>query len=327
MLAIGLVALLLGAGGAVASPAARPTVHWKPVSVYVTAPAGRAWDRMAYDPVSGQFVLYGGFNAYIGFYTDTWLFAGGLWAQANTSTHPTAQTGEEVVYDPTLGGVLAFGGQAMYGSAYYNSTWLWKNGAWAQLHPTVSPSPRSQYALAWDAYDKEVVLFGGLDPAGTDLSDTWVFNGTTWTQVHPGAVPDGRQFASLVYDPLDGLTVLVGGQNATLGGALGGTWAFQSGNWTLLKHNATTPDLEFMYASTLKNGTPVLFGGQPYATGVPQNVTYEFYGLAWHRVRAPHPPPAAVNGAMALDPKSGENLLFGGKTASATYPNTSWALT
>ena len=48
------------------------------------------------------------------------------------------------------------------------------------------PNPRSNFAFAYDATRREVVMFGGTDLSNNlELGDTWVWAGTGWTRRDP----------------------------------------------------------------------------------------------------------------------------------------------
>lgn len=312
-----------GAGGAVAhSSGSPPKLRWLEITS-PTMPAARDWAAMAYDAADHDVVLYGGYNPTAGgLYSDTWTFQGGVWTERYPTAHPPATSGLVLAYDPTLKGVVAFGGQAAYGSAFYNDTWLYKGGNWTNLTPPgPSPPSRSQYSMAYDAAAGELMLFGGESPRSTDLSDTWTFNGTAWKQIHPTVSPPGRQFAGMVYDPVAGAVLLVGGLNATVGDEPG-TWVYRAGNWTNLSRPGPLPALDFPYVSSTQNGTPLLFGGHDQATGISFNSTYEFLGTHWRSVRSVHAPGPRNNGGFAYDARDHWVVLFGGRSATGWLGDT-----
>lgn len=338
---LGLFGSLLTIGLLTASTASAVPLHgqlrWTLLSTS-SAPSPRKYVQMAYDAYTGKVVEYGGYNqnANPQFYYDTWTFARGSWSRVNTTTHPSAPSGLVLAYDPALHGVLAFGGEAPFSSAYYNDTWLFSGGNWTLLHPTVSPSPRSQYAMAWDAFDNEIVLFGGTGPVPTNssngtstfvsstLHDTWVFNGTTWMRVRSTLHPDGRSGARMVFDPSDNLTLLVGGYHASAW--LNQTWAFQAGQWTLLP-NTATPIHNLAYLANLPNGTPIMFGGEfPNKPMQKYNTSFEFLGGVWQRVGEKNAPPPLANGGLVYDAADGYDVLYGGGFSSLYCTGETWTL-
>jgi hypothetical protein len=282
----------------------------------VSAPSKRNWFGMAYDAKDNYTVLYGGYNGVSGtLFSDTWTFVSGKWTALNLAIHPSGDSGLILVYDPALKGVVAFGGEAPFGSAYYNDTWLFHHGTWTQLFPTVSPPPRSQYAMAYDAADSEIVMFGGYDGSAHELSDTWVFNGATWAKVTTSTSPDGRQFASMVYDSLTHHTLLVAGTNSTIGSTID-TWAFHAGTWKLIV-GSNTQSRVHTPVSAMGNGTPMFFGGQlNFTSSTLFNSSFEFFGGSWHMVTFAHAPSPRENGGLVYDAKDGHMLDFGG----GTYP-------
>ena len=310
--------------GAGAAPAHR--ISWHQIMTS-TSPAPRDRAGIAYDPADNYTVLYGGYNAYgAPFYYDTWAYSAGVWHSLNPAHHPTSPTGLVMAYDPALSGVLEFGGEAPYGSAFYNDTWLFHGGNWTLLSPTVSPPARSQYMMAYDAADSEMVLFGGIDGATNELSDTWVFNGTTWAQVVSSHHPQGRQFGSMVYDAAANGVLLLGGRNASLG-AVAGTWLFSAGHWSKVP-NAGTPLRSFMLASPMANGTPLIFGGLATGGSNVYNTSFEFFSGAWHKVHFANAPPQRGITSMTYDAHDGYVFLFGGWNATNGYMvlGDSWAL-
>jgi len=67
--------------------------------------------------------------------------------------------------------------------------------------------------MAWDGAARNIVLFGGIDSAGTFLNDAWTWDGTTWTQQFPPVSPPPRRFdtTGMPYDVATGTVVLFGG--------------------------------------------------------------------------------------------------------------------
>ena len=65
--------------------------------------------------------------------------------------------------------------------------------------------------MAYDAARARVVLFGGVDPAGTALADTWEWDGSDWTKRTPAASPPARMSHALAFDLIRAKVVLFGG--------------------------------------------------------------------------------------------------------------------
>ena len=60
--------------------------------------------------------------------------------------------------------------------------------SWMQLFPATSPTPRSYFAMTYDAASEKVIVFGGFDGAGY-LNDIWTFDGVNWTKVNTPPCP------------------------------------------------------------------------------------------------------------------------------------------
>lgn len=315
------------AGSASAGPATTGTaLHWSLLTPS-PAPSARAWVTMADDPSDGYVVLYGGYNAYTGIYSDTWTYSAGNWTQLAQNTTPGGAIGLTLAYDPALHGVLTFGGQ--YAAP---QTWLFKSGNWSQIVTKTAPPARFGYAMAYDAYDHEMVMFGGQAGNNTNvfLSDTWVFNGTDWARVPGYHHPTGRIGASMVYDAALQSVLLVGGRNTSYGVGETGTWAFQNGTWNWLYGAHTPAPRNFPYLTTLGNGTPVMYGGTTPNGATYYDGTWEFYGAAWHHVYAKNLPSGRNDGAITYDASDGYVLMFGGSIPTSsgyhTYTAQTWTL-
>ena len=75
--------------GADASMSAPDTATWVQLSPGSSPPA-RSYLAMAYDPVSGKIIMFGGFDG-VGYLNDTWTFDGVTWTQVATNTPPPAR--------------------------------------------------------------------------------------------------------------------------------------------------------------------------------------------------------------------------------------------
>jgi Galactose oxidase, central domain len=182
---------------------------------------------MTYVPATRTIVLFGGANLAggDGGFSDTWTWDGiaKTWTQQNPTTHPSAPTTNQLVYDEATSTVVLFGGVTT-NLTDLDDTWTWDGTNWTQQFPSSSSSPRNSPAMAYDPGLRAVVLFGGA--VGTccsdNLNDTWTWNGVNWTEIHPAnTLPHGRNSAGMTYDPAYKALLLFGGQAAE---PLGDTW-------------------------------------------------------------------------------------------------------
>ena len=169
---------------------------------------------MAYDPGTGQLVLFGGADS-SGRLNDTWTWDGSNWTHQSPASSPPARYVASMAYDPGTGQLVLFGG---YGTHYFGDTWTWNGSAWTQQSPASSPPARLGASMTYGSATAQLVLFGGYN--GGYLGDTWAWNGSTWAQQSPSASPPPRDSASTAYDPGTGQLVVFGGQNTNGNGFL-----------------------------------------------------------------------------------------------------------
>jgi hypothetical protein len=135
-----------------------------------------------------------------------------------------------MAYDARDGYIVLFGGVGTSGNLL-NDSWAFESGKteWVKLTPALSPSPRCNASVVFDAKDDYLVLFGGAGTHGP-LSDTWRFAGGKWKELTLSKFPPARSAAGATYDPNAEKVLLFGGEGPS--GPLGDTWAFSGGHWT-----------------------------------------------------------------------------------------------
>ena len=188
---------------------------------------------------------------------------------------------------------------------------------WQPLQPALSPSPRRNFAVAWDSLRNQVVLFGGRD-GSTVLDETWVFTGGTWLQRFPAAMPSPRAASGMVFDSARGRCVLFGGgANLTL---LQDTWEWDGGTWSP-SQPANRPGARSGMAMAYDplRARSVLFGGVDSSHQELSDL-WEYDGSIWQLQTPTGLQPAARVGARAVfDPSRGEVVLLGGFAAAPLF--------
>jgi uncharacterized repeat protein (TIGR02543 family) len=180
---------------------------------------------MAYDPSTGQLVLFGGSDG-TGTANDTWTWNGTTWTQQlQSSASPSGRESASMAYDTDAGQLVLFGGFGSSYGVYPDDTWNWNGTTWTQMSPATSPPGRGSAAMAYDPDSAQLVLFGGYS-APSVLNDTWDWNGSTWAQVTPPTSPSIRTGASMAYDTGTAQLVLFGGSSDP-STELNDTWEFQ----------------------------------------------------------------------------------------------------
>src|SRR5271170_4793952 len=141
---LGLCLIIASATFAVLVPgpeagATTPPPTWEQLSP-ATSPSARAETSMAYDPGTGQLVLFGGnVEGNVGG-NDTWTWNGTTWTKLSPATSPPDRYYTSMAYDPGTGQLVLFGGQGSGGPL--NDTWTWNGTTWTKLSPATSPSAR-----------------------------------------------------------------------------------------------------------------------------------------------------------------------------------------
>jgi hypothetical protein len=200
------------------------------------------WGQLAYDAWDGYTVLFGGMSATEGGSTaaeldGTWSYSHGTWkALSNTggvSPDFFNSAGASITYDPVDHEVILVG---VPSNGTGEQTWTFSEGRWTQLHPVAEPPARWYAAFAYDAVDREAVLYGGLllHSNGSESwpSDTWVFANNNWTEaIQSGPVGSYQTGQEMAYDSETGTLVLLASSSTT--GQVS-TLVFDNHTWSVL---------------------------------------------------------------------------------------------
>jgi hypothetical protein len=234
-------------------------------------PEPRTQSAMAYDAERGEVVLFGGIDQvshrttstswaivvkdphtrYLDkggnvlgnevAYRDTWIWDGRDWTQRDPARMPPARWGHVMAYDAARKQIVLFGGIDDSDRRLLNDTWVWDGSIWEQKTPAHVPPARAQHTMGYDRVHRQVILFGGSGPNGSNqcvLNDTWVWDGRDWINADPpGDLPEARCWAGMDYDLGRERVILNGG---TAFGATGqgtgvdGPWAWDGDRWIRL---------------------------------------------------------------------------------------------
>ena len=314
-------------------PSASSSSVWTDLSAKLsTNPPARYLGSMVYDPVDHYVVLFGGSNGVP--MSDTWTYANGQWTQLSPSSSPSQRYIAMATWDGADNYLLLFGGYDSSTGLTNNETWTFVGGQWTELSPANLPPTRWRGAMAYDAGDGYVVLFGGTATAAstTGQSDTWEFVGGVWTNVTTTVTgsPPGRYRAEMTYDSADGYILLFGGcTSSTCNPTSQDTWTFSAGAWTKLTPT-TKPGGRAYEGLTYDalDGYVLMFGGENYATTSGYTDTWEFHGGNWTDLTSgltTHPSTRAFE-MIAYDALDGYTVLFGGQNpAGGSFFSDTWA--
>ncbi len=320
-------------------------VRWTQLSADAPAPSPRSAAAMAYDPLLGAVVLFGGYFVQVAAAGDTWLFQNGAWTDVTptSGSSPPARWSAAMTYDPALGKIVMFGGRDL--SQFFNDTWEYGASGWSEVSSPSAPSPRLT-SITYDTAIGAVVLFGGGIgnlPAGSEsawqrFSDTWEFTGAGWRNVTTDLAQSPPAMATtIVYDPNDGDAMIVGGSNApTACVPLVEQWIFTGTSWEDQATLAPTGpggsggiSGESMVFDSQLNAV-VAFGGLiPLEPGIctVSGATWVYSNGNW----------TDLTGALAVSPAGRQQvqladapdgvLMFGGNVVYGAYTGDTWELT
>lgn len=220
-----------------------------------SAPSPRTSASMAFDAVTGELVLFGGYNGTLRL-GDTWTFDGSRmrWRAERPKVSPVAVTGPMAFQDPGTGHACVFGG--FDGRFYQLTTFRWTGRTWERVQSAHQPSARGAGIIANDPVLHQVVLFGGL--GDVNPNNTWVWDGTDWTLQNPTIQPPLRYYSAAAYDPSAQGVVMFGG-----GPSLGDTWVWTGTDWVEQFPVVSPPPRESLsMAYDEAVGHALLFGGE-----------------------------------------------------------------
>jgi len=199
-------------------------------------PPARRGACMAFDPLRGVCVLFGGGVGYTvtPMLADTWEWDGTTWLQRASPTSPPARIGACLVGDPARGNVVLLGGNFGAAIGTPRDTWTWDGVAWQQRFPQNPPPGRMDAGGAYDAQEQLVVVFGGQEmlPGQTFHDTVWVWDGVDWQEDTRSPRPPAQMAYSLAYDSARDRIVKFGGYWTAVEQA---TWEYQVGarsTWT-----------------------------------------------------------------------------------------------
>jgi PKD repeat protein len=135
-------------------------------------PGPLGFSQMAYDPATGDVVLFGGTELF-SIYADTWELYSGQWWNVTPKASPPGRAYGSMIYDPGLTSLVMLGG--LNASVdYANDTWVFAATGWTEQKPSTSPQVRGSYVLALDATGTTPILEGGNNNTVT-FGDTWAY--------------------------------------------------------------------------------------------------------------------------------------------------------
>ncbi len=272
---------------------------------------------MAYDPATGQLVLFGGAG-----YTDTWSYA--IPANANvwqnvSSSGPSVQAGATMTYDPQTAQLLLYGSNS---NGTQLNTWGWSGSSWSQLATDISnpySSPEGRTSMVYDPATGQMLRVSGS--SDQTYKQTFEWDGSSWTQIPTTISPLTIEDTVMDYDPATGQLVLF----ASVDSGLAETWTWDGTDWTRLSPTTSPPGRNLgSLAYDPATAQLILFGG--YDGNNALGDTWAWDGTSWTKFTPGFSPSARFSASMAFDPEIGQLILFGGFDGNNNVQDT-WAWT
>ncbi len=197
-------------------------------------PTPRTQANLAYDPLRGELVMFGGSvddpNSIDDIPTnETWIFDGTSWSAKTPATSPAPRLGAAMYFDLNRGRVVLVSGfPTVTGDA---ELWEWTGTTWQSI-PSTLPL-RAFASVAFDSARGACVLYSGVGTTFGEFGDTWHFDGTTWTRdLDTSSVPT-RTTTAIAYYPTRRNEVLFAGA-ITGSSVYDDTWQFDGSSWQQL---------------------------------------------------------------------------------------------
>jgi Carboxypeptidase regulatory-like domain/Galactose oxidase, central domain len=238
-----------------------------------------------------------------------------------------------MIANDSSGIAIDFGGVSS--GALVNSTFAYNEAtnSWSALTPLKTPSPRADFAFAFDPTTGTAVLFGGLTNLSTlqVSNETWTYDvgASRWTLTMHGPAPPPREGAAFAVVPSLGMAFLYGGwnQNFSDHGSLtySDLWEFNlsTSSWTNVSvFGPRPPPLEgaVMTWDPLTQRLEMFGGCYPCSAAVWQ---FDPISQRWTAPGSPSPSPTPrARGNWAFDPTLGADLLFGGTDGNVVFNDT-----
>jgi hypothetical protein len=307
---------LPGPGGASPLEAGVPTENnWsqRPIPNF-SEPFGRSYGAVAYDPLAGDGVIFGGKSVSGATLNDTWVNDGdfpGFWANFSDQVNgsPPPLTNASFAYDRSDGYFVLFGGRFANGTDS-GETWEFRGlSDWVDVTSYQARSPPAQAGagFAYDLDDATTVLLNGVGNAST-----WTFHDGNWSVAPTAVTPSARHGEAFGYDPLDHALLLFGGTVGTE--RLNDTWEYSAGAWQALSPPKSPPASAWPVASYDPHGP-----GELLYLGDQSLSTWEFANDRWTAVSASGPgaPAPRLGAELYFDKIVDHDILFGG----VEFPN------
>ncbi len=249
---------------------------------------------VAYDPVHGQLVVFGGQDEHGTSRGDTWtlsLGASPTWARDSSGGGPCPRTGVTGIWDPGTNQFAIFGGQAAPWGFYMSDTWEqsmtspygWSNPSGSPDcnstldNPTNVPDRRGYHVMIYDSANSRMLVHAG-DYEGQIGDDVFTSSddGANWSEMGNPHLSLPRMSHTGVYDAGRKRMIIFGGTQSEGGVGMNDAWELSLGApgseaWTQLSPSGTAPQARQEQAAAFDpvQDRMIVFGGLSNSGGNP----------------------------------------------------------
>jgi Galactose oxidase, central domain len=296
----------------------------------------RAGHVAVYDTERERVVIFGGYDAYDEFKSDTWAVSttpSSSWERiAESGPVPPGRYFHSGIYDPVRERLIVFGG---YDGDNRNDVWalsLSGDAVWTQLTPGgTPPAARWGHAAVYDAASDRMIVIGGAGAPG-NMNDVWALSlGATpqWTQLTPsGAPPSPRRQHACAYDAAADRVVVIGGNDGSLRNDVWALALSGAPSWSALSPTGTGPSARRGHSTVYDpaDDRVLVFGGYDGSYRVDVFALALSGGGAWTALSPPGPFPNAGYAVAAILDEGGDRLLVCGGDNGPARVGDVWAL-
>ena len=242
-------------------------------------------------------------------------FTTSLIKTTNITQLPSSRSGHFLVFDTETRQIFLFGGYD--GENFLDDTWFYDvtNNIWTRKSLNLKPSARWTHAMAYDSFNKKVILFGGYNESGY-LDDTWVYDiaNDSWQELKPENHPSPRHTHTMVYDSDSHKVILFGGNSWGVQQRDMWTYDYRNNQWVQIVPEVRPPSKSIHAMSfDSENRKIILFGGFEQSGSITDDTwVYDILNNTWEEMNPKIKPAARYGHTMVYDEKNKKTLLFGG---------------
>ena len=288
-------------------------------------PGFRTGQKMVYDPVAEEIILFGGNrgNGDNSILDSVWKYniSGSEWVEISPEVSPISRYNHGMVYLPGNNSILLFGGRRNIDHTELDDTWIFDliTNTWEEIFLTIKPPARQFSSITYDTHSKRVLIFGGFGLNEVLINDLWEFTpeNNTWKELAPVSSPQSRYGHSLIYRSATDKAYLFGGRTLGLNNDL---WEFDPSQNTWNSVTTSPKPLQrYLHCMEYSSESDLgfLFGGDNENTpdrALYDTWIYNFTANSWTEIQPETSPQARIIYSMCYDTTQNQVYIYGGLT-------------